>query len=140
MGPESLRDFLIEFVNHGIVPMVVKEVSDSGDSIDLEELDAAQLQVQKEVIRFFEGLDTAEELDAHLVNLPTWNYLKLSLRQHILFARLKSERDSVPQVVEMSSDSKTPADQDPKRVLERLARHFGLTMEDQRRILDMLGE
>ena len=65
MAPESLKDFLIEFVNHGIVPMVVKELWDSSESIDLEELDAAQLQVQKDVIRFFEGLDTAEELDAH---------------------------------------------------------------------------
>lgn len=142
MLSEGLKDFVIDFVNKGVVPMVAQEVLHAGELIEPAEVEAAQQHVRDEVSRFFNGLHSVEEFEACIANLPTRNYLKLSMRQHILFARLRKTGDGTVQEVEAPASDGTLAlaIQDRDRILGRLALHFGLTRQEVERILEMLAK
>jgi len=141
MVPEGLENFVIDFVNKGIVSLVGQEVLNADVPVDPAEVEAAQRHVREEIRQFFKGLNTVKELEARIVNLPTRSYLKLSLRQHILFARLamrKTEDEAVQDVEAPASDS-TLAVEDQDRLLGPLALQFGLTGEEVKGILEMLS-
>ena len=144
MSVERLKKLAAVFVNLGILPKIAGEVKDTPLASSDDELKRAVEAVQKEVVQFFDEAETLEMLMARIPNLPTQNYLRLRLTQHLLSARLENmgkpptaDLDTAREVLSVNGED---APLDFETVFWRLmGEHYGVTEQERNKIVQKIS-